>query len=89
MTCNKYNSLNLRNCDELLFKLVNRKKWSMATLTTIFSYSQKKGKYCMLFTAKGNITTAEWSARAPTAHVAVRSCRKFEISYHTQFMVSQ
>jgi hypothetical protein len=29
---------------------------------------------CVLFTAKGNITIAEWSAHAPTAHVVVRSC---------------
>jgi hypothetical protein len=33
---------------------------------------------CAPFTAKGNIMTAEWAARAPTAHVVIRSCRKFE-----------
>jgi hypothetical protein len=35
----------------------------------------KRGK-CMLIMAKGNVMIAERSARAPTAHVAVRSCRK-------------
>jgi hypothetical protein len=32
----------------------------------------------MLFTAEGNVRRVAWSARAPTAHAVIRSCRKIE-----------
>jgi hypothetical protein len=32
----------------------------------------------MFFKAKGNVSTAELSAHAPTARVVVRSCRNLE-----------
>jgi hypothetical protein len=39
---------------------------------------RRKNRNCMLFAAKRNVMIAEWFVRAPTAHVVVRSCRKFE-----------
>jgi hypothetical protein len=42
----------------------------------IFSPMSRENHNCMLFKAKVNVMTAECSARAPTAHIFVRSYRK-------------
>jgi hypothetical protein len=50
-----------------------REKVVLWQLLTVLLFAEKKGN-CRLFTAKGKVTNA---AHASTAHVVVRSCRKF------------
>jgi hypothetical protein len=50
----------------------------MSTVIIMFLLFAEKRRKCLLFTAKGNFVMAEWSVCAPTSHVVVSSCQKFE-----------
>lgn len=46
------------------FKLVDRKIWFLATFSYVYPIRRRKRNY-RFFTATGNVTMAEWPARAP------------------------
>jgi hypothetical protein len=66
----------MNHCLIIYFKFVHRKRRLMANLTKYnFCPIRRKEHNCIFLAAKGNVTKAEWSACAPTAHVVFHSCR--------------
>jgi hypothetical protein len=72
------NTIVMDHCLKKDFKLVDRKKVVYGNFKHNFSPICSKKHSYVLFTAKGNVRIAEWSAYEQTAHAVVRSCRKFE-----------
>jgi hypothetical protein len=69
----------LNSCYEsLLMKLLKMvvDMWFMATFNYNVYPIRRRKRSCALFTAKGNVTMAEWSAHAPIVRVVVSSLRK-------------
>jgi hypothetical protein len=55
----------------------------VASLTVIvLLFAEESARSCVLFTAKVIVVIIELTSCAATAHVVVRSCRKFEKQWH-------
>jgi hypothetical protein len=60
------------NCLKITLKLWMKKE-VYGNLNHNFSPIRRQKGNCILYTAQGNVMTAEWPRRAPTAHVVAET----------------